>query len=168
MGANDDFSRTGCQSCHRDEPSVTERGRAYPLARLCDTCWNVLAGDLAEAEGATASPMPGPGPDDCTWFEPPTCRECGAHVMNYPTNYDRWVCLATTDVPAAEVAPRYRWRLKSVPGAHSSYGVALVAVKVRSFEPLPGELVRPAHRALCSSPDAVRDNIYWSGGSWSA
>lgn len=169
MGAIEDFSRAVCQDCRLEAPSVAERGRAYPMGvRLCDTCWKRIADELAMEEGATDSPGPVPDPDDCTRFEPPTCRACGAHVMNYPTNYDRWVCLSMRDVPAEDVPAHHRWRLQSVRGTYSAVPVDVVAVRIRGIDPLPGELVRPAHRAECLSPDAVQENILRSGGSWSA
>jgi hypothetical protein len=168
MGAIEDFSRAICQGCHLEDPSVTERGRAYPMAVLCDSCWNVFANELAEEEGATAPPNPASDADDDTWSEPPTCADCGAGMMKYPTNYDRWVYLATKDLPAKDVAPRHRWRLKNVRAWPSSLCIDTVAVRIRAIEPLPGELVRPAHRAVCLSPDAVQDNESWADGSRSA
>ncbi|AXK37672.1 hypothetical protein DVA86_26630 [Streptomyces armeniacus] len=78
-------------------------------------------------------------------------------MAHYPTNYDRWVHLALRDLPAKDVPPRHRWRLETVTGPDSPAGVAVVAVRIRGIEPLPGELVRPAHRAVCLSPDAVRE-----------
>lgn len=169
MGAIEDFSRAACQDCHLEDPSVTERGRAYPMGVvLCDPCWNVVANELAQEEGATASPRPDPGPDDFGWCEPHSCPRCGAGVANYPTNYDRWVCLSASERPAEDVPAQDRWRLQPVPAAHSPVPVDVVAVRLRGIEPLPGELVRPAHRAECLSPEAVRENILRSGGSWSA
>ncbi|MEU4843711.1 DUF6083 domain-containing protein [Streptomyces gilvosporeus] len=127
------------------------------MAVLCDPCWNAYANQLALEEGATAPPQAEPDPDDIAWYEPPTCSDCGAAVRHYPTNYDRWVYLAVEDVPAKDVAPRYRWRLQSLQGRHSSVPGAIVAVRIRSIEPLPSELVRPAHRALCLNPEAVQE-----------
>jgi hypothetical protein len=130
---------------------VEERGRAWPMAVLCDACWNVIVRDLAEEEGATDPPVI-PDPDDVTLPAPPICSGCGAEVLYRPTNYGRWVCLALYDAPAKDVEPRYRWRLENVPGRHTSVTVDVVAVRLRGIEPLPGELVRPAHRAVCGSP----------------
>lgn len=169
MGAIEDFSRAVCQDCHLEDPSVAERGRAYPMGVvLCDPCWNVVANELALEEGATATPWPDPGPDEFGWCEPKPCPRCRAHVANYPTNYDRWVCLSTTEAPAEDVPPQDRWRLQTVPARHSSVPVRVVAVRLRAVDPLPGELVRPAHRSTCLDPDAVRENIFRTGGSWSA
>ncbi|POX39861.1 hypothetical protein C3486_16605 [Streptomyces sp. Ru73] len=67
----------------------------------------------------------------------------------HPTNYDRWVRLATRDRPAKDVPPEHRWRL--VTGRR---GAERVAVRLRGIVPLPSEPVRPAHRAVCLSPDA--------------
>lgn len=133
---------------------MRERGRISLMAILCDTCWNVQADALAEEEGATAPPRGDPGPDDSTWIEPPTCPDCGAPVEIRRTNYDRWVRLATEDLPAKDVPPRHRWRLVARTAPHSSYVVDIVAVRIRGIAPLPSELVRPAHRAVCLSAEA--------------
>ncbi|GAA3372538.1 hypothetical protein GCM10020367_27850 [Streptomyces sannanensis] len=108
-----------------------------------------MANDLAEDEGATAPPLPEPGPDDVSLIEPPTCDDCGAPVRLYPTNYDRWVSLATAELPAKNVPARYRWRLMKRYARHSSMVVDLVAVRLRGIDPLLSELVVPAHRMLC-------------------
>ncbi|MFH9977828.1 DUF6083 domain-containing protein [Streptomyces sp. NPDC017179] len=128
--------------CGNGDPTVRGRGRISLLVELCESCWQRLANDIAEEEGATSAPPPDPGPDDVTWIEAPTCPDCGAEVRVYPTNYDRWVSLATRERPAKDVPPRYRWRL--VPTAGS-----LVAVHLRGIEPLLTDLVVPDHRMLC-------------------
>lgn len=133
---------------------MRERGRIKLMAALCDDCWNVQANALAQEEGATAPPRGDPGPDDSTWAEPPTCPDCGAPVDIHRTNYDRWVRLAIGDSPAKDVPPQHRWRLVPRMARHSSYVVDLVAVRIRGIPPLPSELVRPAHAAVCPAAEA--------------
>lgn len=125
-----------------------ERGRFRLLAWLCERCWNTFANEMAATDGATAAPRPDPGPDDVTWIEPPVCPECGALVRVYPTNYDRWVSLATVELPAKDVPEAFRWRLTRVPDL-SPVPTDVVAVRVRGIDPLPGEPVVPAHRMMC-------------------
>ncbi|MFC9744587.1 DUF6083 domain-containing protein [Streptomyces niveus] len=120
------------------------------MAELCDTCWNDFANDLAKYEGATAPPRPEPRPEDTEWIEAPECPECHGEIMAFPTNYDRWIYLALREVPAKEIPSRYRWRLMEIPRQYSH-----VAVRIAATQPLPGELVRPAHVAVCVSPDAL-------------
>ncbi|WP_280846190.1 MULTISPECIES: DUF6083 domain-containing protein [unclassified Streptomyces] len=103
------------------------------------------------ADGATAPPRPDPGPDDVSWIEPPTCPRCGAFVRIYPTTYDRWVSLATVEMPAKDVPEPFRWRLTRLPDL-SRVTIDIVALRVRGIDPLPGELVVPAHRMMCG-PD---------------
>lgn len=157
MGANEDTSQSVCQSCHMGGPTVRERGRVSLMAVLCEPCWNAYANQLAVEEGATAPPKVEPDPDHVTSYEPPTCRDCGAMVRHYSTNYDRWVYLAVEDLPAKDVAPRHRWRLETIRGRHSSVPIDIVAVRIRGIEPLPSDPVRPAHRAVCLNPDAVQE-----------
>ncbi|MFI2190528.1 DUF6083 domain-containing protein [Streptomyces sioyaensis] len=157
MGATEDTSQNVCQSCRTSGPTVRERGRVSLMAVLCDPCWNVYANQLAIEEGATAPPQVAPDPDDVTPYEPPTCRDCGAAVRQYPTNYERWVYLAGEDLPAKDVAPCHRWRLETIHGRHSSIPVEIVAVRIRGIEPLPSDPVRPAHRAVCLNPEAVQE-----------
>lgn len=123
------------------------RGRISLMAVLCDACWNRAANDLAADEGATAAPRPDPDPEDTAWIEPAPCRECGAEVRVFPTNYDRWIVLATVELPAKDVPPRFRWRL--VHGPDGS-----VAVRVRGIEPALGDPVVPDHRMLCPAEEA--------------
>ncbi|TJZ54688.1 hypothetical protein FCH28_14685 [Streptomyces piniterrae] len=78
-------------------------------------------------------------------------------VRHYPTNYDRWVYLAVEDLPAKDVAPRYRWRLETIRAPYSPVAVDVVAMRIRGIEPLPSDPVRPAHRAVCLSPDALQE-----------
>ncbi|WP_346097650.1 DUF6083 domain-containing protein [Streptomyces olivaceiscleroticus] len=152
--AADITGRSRCQTCGDVVPGVRERGRIRLLAVLCDACWNVQANALAEEEGATAPPRGDPGPDDTRWIEPPVCPDCGAPIELYPTNYDRWVRLATKDQPAKDVPPAHRWRLVTAPG-----GAERIAVRLRGIVALPSEPVRPAHRAVCPSPDAGVDPV---------
>ncbi|MFJ9631558.1 DUF6083 domain-containing protein [Streptomyces sp. NPDC101175] len=81
------------------------------------------------------------------WIEPPRCPECDALVRMYPTSYDRWVSLATVELPAKDVPAGFRWRLTKVPG--SRIPMDIVAVRVRGIDPLPSEPVVPAHRMMC-------------------
>ncbi|MEU0068524.1 DUF6083 domain-containing protein [Streptomyces sp. NPDC006332] len=146
MGALGDHEWS-CHRCGRTSPAVRDRGRIDLMARLCETCWNILANEMAQADGATAAPRPDPGPDDVSWIEPPTCPECGAPIRVYPTNYDRWVSLATVELPAKDVPEPFRWRLTKLPGQSSVTDI--VAVRVRGVDPLPGEPVVPAHHIMC-------------------
>ncbi|WP_326655322.1 DUF6083 domain-containing protein [Streptomyces sp. NBC_01750] len=155
MGATGGNHGIVCQRCHDDGPTVGERGRISLMALLCGRCWNAHANEIAIHEGATDTPRPDPDPDDVSPYEPPCCPQCKAEVRPYPTNYDRWVHLATRDYPAKDVPPRYRWRLVSIRARYSSVPMDVVAVRVRGIEPLPSDLVRPAHRAVCLSPDAM-------------
>ncbi|MEU0695873.1 DUF6083 domain-containing protein [Streptomyces niveus] len=150
MGAQAGAGESTCQSCGRLDPTVCVRGRAFPMAELCDDCWIDIANDLAEYEGATAGLTPKSGSDDVEWIEPAKCPECHGEIMAFPTNYDRSVHLASREFPAKEIPSRYRWRLMRIPGQFPP-----VAVRVAAAHPLPGELVRPAHVAVCLSPDAV-------------
>ncbi len=126
---------------------MRERGRFGLMASYCDKCWNTCANEMAEADGATAAPRPDHDPDDVTWIEPPVCPECGALIRIYPTNYDRWVSLATVELPAKDVPEAFRWRLTKLPTP--STPTDLVAVRVRGIDPLPSEPVVPAHRMMC-------------------
>ncbi|MBT2391552.1 hypothetical protein J7E87_19465 [Streptomyces sp. ISL-1] len=155
MGATGGNHGIVCQGCRDDGPTVRERGRISLMAVLCELCWDAHAAEIAGQEGATDTPRPEPDPDDVTAYEPPRCPHCQVEVRPYPTNYDRWVHLATRDHPAKDVPPRYRWRLVPIRAHHAYVPVDVVAVRVGGIEPLPGELVRPAHRAVCLSPDAV-------------
>ena len=83
------------------------------MAVLCEGCWNRLANELAEDEGATAPPCPDPDPEDFEWIEPQDgCRRCGMPVRRMLTNYDWYVDLARVDLPAKDVPRRYRWRVE--------------------------------------------------------
>lgn len=149
MGATSDRDERLCQRCGEAGPTVHSRGRIDLIAELCDPCWNGLANQMAQDEGATASPRPEPDPDDVTFIEPPTCALCGADIRVYPTVYDRWVSLATKELPAKAVPERFRWRLVKVQTPRSPVVVDVVAVRVRGVDPLPGDLVIPAHQMLC-------------------
>jgi hypothetical protein len=69
-------------------------------------------------------------------------------VRIYPTTYDRWVSLATVEMPAKAVPEPFRWRLMRLPDL-SRVTTEIVAVRVRGVDPLPGEPVVPAHRMMC-------------------
>ncbi|WP_348541156.1 DUF6083 domain-containing protein [Streptomyces sp. SAI-149] len=151
MGAIRDRDTHLCHRCGVTSPTVRGRGRIDLMARFCEACWNVFANEMAMADGATAPPRPDPGPDDVSWIEPPTCPRCGAFVRIYPTTYDRWVSLATVEMPAKDVPEPFRWRLTRLPDL-SRVTIDIVALRVRGIDPLPGELVVPAHRMMCG-PD---------------
>jgi Family of unknown function (DUF6083) len=142
-----------CQFCQSPDPTVTSRGRIDLMGELCDGCWNQLANDLATAEGATAAPIPDLDPNDVTWIEPPHCPKCNRQVRSYPTNYDRWVALATCELPAKDVPEPYRWRLTPAAGTHAG---TMIAVRLKGIEPLPSERVTPAHAFLCPDEEAER------------
>ncbi|WP_308030938.1 DUF6083 domain-containing protein [Streptomyces sp. CoH27] len=148
MGATRDGDQSTCLRCGETGGSVRERGRIGLTARYCGKCWNILANEMAEADGATAAPGPEPDPDDVAWIEPPVCPECGASIRVYPTNYDRWVSLAMVELPAKDVPEAFRWRLTRLP-TRSLVPADIVAVRVRGIDPLPGEPVVPAHRMMC-------------------
>ncbi|ELP64644.1 hypothetical protein STRTUCAR8_05737 [Streptomyces turgidiscabies Car8] len=140
--------------CSAIGPDVRERGRIVPLsAELCDNCWNKLANELAECEGATATPDPEPDPEDMGWAEPRICGRCHATVRCFPTNYDRWVELATFELPAKKVPPQHRWRLRRPTAANTPIAVATVAVRIGAIDPTPGEPVIPAHEFVCLRED---------------
>ncbi|MEV7979416.1 DUF6083 domain-containing protein [Streptomyces sp. NPDC086519] len=129
------------------------------MAVLCDDCWNRLADEMADKEGATATPRPDPDPDDVTLPEPPTCGLCGADVRVYPTVYDRWVSLAMVELPAKDVPRPFRWRLVKVTPPRSPVVIDIVAVRVRGIDPIPGELVTPAHQFLCAAEQAEQSVV---------
>lgn len=148
MGAIGERERHLCHRCGEASPTVRDRGRIDLMTRLCEACWNVFANEMAVTDGATAAPRPDPGPDDASWIEPPTCPKCGASIRVYPTSYDRWVSLATVELPAKDVPEPFRWRLSRLPD-RSRVTTDIVAVRVRGVDPLPGEPVVPAHRMMC-------------------
>ncbi|MFF7470773.1 DUF6083 domain-containing protein [Streptomyces sp. NPDC008092] len=148
-------SQPECLLCSSKGPDVRERGRIVPLsAELCDRCWNQVANELARSEGATAAPEPEWDADDVEGVEPRTCRRCHAPVRCYPTNYDRWVELATFELPAKRVPPKHRWRLTSRKAAYSAIEVERVAVRIGAIDPMPGEPVIPAHEFVCLRQEA--------------
>ncbi|MEW2114568.1 DUF6083 domain-containing protein [Streptomyces sp. NPDC005474] len=150
MGVLRDADRLECLLCSAKGPDVRERGRIVPLsAELCDGCWNKVANDLAVREGATAAPQLDPDPDDTEWIEPRSCRHCGTTVRCLPTNYDRWVELATFELPAKKVPPQHRWRLMRPTAANTPIAVATVAMRIGAIDPTPGEPVIPAHEFVC-------------------
>jgi hypothetical protein len=121
---------------------------------LCDRCWNRLANELAEIDEATGPPRPEPEPDGVGWIEPEECPRCGMEVRTMRTNYDRWVNLSTTPARAKEVPRRYRWRVVAETARHSTYPVGVIAVRVSGLEPMPGDMVIPAHTVECGDPGA--------------
>ncbi|XES00580.1 DUF6083 domain-containing protein [Streptomyces sp. S1D4-11] len=148
MGAIRDRERYLCHRCGEVSPTVRDRGRINLMNRFCEPCWNVFANEMAEADGASAAPRPELDPDDVSWIEPPICPECGVLVRIYPTSYDRWVSLATVELPAKDVPEPFRWRLTRLPD-QSRLATDIVAVRLRGIDPLPGEPVVPAHRMMC-------------------
>jgi hypothetical protein len=159
MGAMGDRDEYSCQRCGEHDPTVHSRGRIDLIAELCDGCWNRLANQMALDEGATALPWPEPDPDDVTFLEPPTCPRCGSDIRVYPTVYDRWVSLATRELPAKDVPQRFRWRLVQLRSPYSPLVTDIVAVRVRGIDPLPGEPVIPAHQLFCVSEEAERQHV---------
>ncbi|MFG2191442.1 DUF6083 domain-containing protein [Streptomyces sp. NPDC048639] len=153
MGANTNRGRGGlaCQRCGCRNGTVGERGRIKLIALLCERCWNITSNELALQEGATDSPGYDAEGNALVAGEPPRCPACRTPIVPCPTNYDRWVHLATKDLPAERVPRRFRWRLVDVQG-HGR-----VAVRIRGVEPFPTAFVRPAHRAVCLGPDAEPD-----------
>ncbi|WP_328507197.1 hypothetical protein [Streptomyces sp. NBC_00391] len=149
MGAIQDRDQSTCDRCRVTSLTVRERGRLDFMSRLCDRCWNTLANEMAEVDGATAAPRPDLGPDDVTWIEPPVCPVCGVLVGVYPTIYDRWVSLAMVELPAKDAPEPFRWRLMRLPDL-SPIPTDIVAVRVRGIDPLPGDPVVPAHRMMCA------------------
>ena len=73
------------------------------------------------------------------------------------TNYDRWVRLATRTVRAKEVPRRYWWRIEPIRARHSTYVIGQIAVRVSGIEPLPDDLVMPAHTFVCQDPAAIEE-----------
>jgi len=78
-------------------------------------------------------------------------------VRTMPTNYDRWVHLSTVPMRAKEVPRRYRWRVEKRPARHSSYPVAMIAVRVSGLDALPDDMVIPAHTVECQHPAAMAE-----------
>jgi hypothetical protein len=155
-GSGGHCEEAGCDGCGSDGVRVEERGRAVPLAPLRDTCWNTCASAIAIAEGANAPPPPvfGPDQDRGTWA-PPGCRYCGSPVLVLPTNYDRWVALEFTDVPAKSVPAHYHWTVRAVRAHGSGLVIDRVAFRRYGIPTSPNDLIRPAHRAPCPASDAV-------------
>jgi hypothetical protein len=116
-----------------------------------------LADEIAADDGATAPRRVDPHPDHIALVGPPLCDDCHAPVRHLATNYDKWVYLSVLDVRAKDVPRRYRWRLEPIRARHSAFIVDMIAVKISGIEPLPSDLITPAHRAVCTSPDAVRE-----------
>jgi hypothetical protein len=162
MGVLFGVGQPRCLLCSVSRSDVRERGRLVPLwADLCDSCWNGVANELALAEGATAAALPQPDPEDMRWIEPRTCRRCRAMVRCCPTNYDRWVELATFELPAKKVSSKHRWRLMSTTAAKSPFTVGTVAVRVGAIDPTPGEPVVPAHEFVCRDGTGGGDPAEW-------
>lgn len=147
-----------CQECGAEDSPVSagvrvaERGRVNPLCWLCDRCWAVAVNDAAHADGAVWRPED--DPDDYQLREPPVCGDCGGEVVFYRTNYDRWIALEAEEMPAKDVPSRYRWQVHTYRARYSTVVVEVIAQRLAGTEPPPGQLVRPAHRFRCPSPDA--------------
>ncbi|MET7744362.1 DUF6083 domain-containing protein [Streptomyces sp. NPDC005385] len=155
MAVLNSVSLPECLLCSSHGPDVRERGRIIRLsADLCDRCWNKVADELALSEGATAAPEPEFDPDDVDWIEPRTCRHCGTPVRCHQTNYDRWVELATFELPAKKVPPAHRWRLMRPRALNTPIVVATVAIRIGAIDPSPGEPVVPAHEFMCPGNEA--------------
>jgi hypothetical protein len=135
-----------CRLCRRWNPTVRSRGHVDLMAEMCEECWQRLANGLATVEGATAPPQ------DPAGNGPPRCRACRGVVRRYPTYYERWVDLATVELPAEEVPQRYRWRLIKAPAPRAP---VVLAVHIRVVDPLPRDPVLPAHAFLCPAGRAA-------------
>ncbi len=147
-----------CEDCGDPSRPAQKRGVAFALDLLrCEPCWNRLANEMAETDGATARPRIDPGPESFEPIEPDECPKCGMEVRTVLTNYDRWVHLATVPMRAKEVPRRYWWRVEPIRADYSTYVVGSVAVRVRGIEPLPDDLVMPAHTVVCADPDAIEE-----------
>jgi len=116
-----------------------------------------LANELAEIDGATAAPRPEPDPESVGWIEPDTCPRCGMEVRLMPTNYDRWVHLGMAPMRAKEVPRRYRWRIGKLSARHSPHPTAFIAVRVSGLDPLPDDLLMPAHAVECEHPTTMAE-----------
>jgi hypothetical protein len=157
MGGGRTGQRQVCEDCGDPGRPAYERG-AIPLGvGRCDPCWNRLANELAIIDGATGLPRPDPGPDSFEPIEPDECPKCGMEVWTMPTNYDRWVHLATRALRAKEVPRRYWWRIEPIRAHHSTYVIGQIAVRVSGIEPLPDDLVMPAHTVACQHPAAIEE-----------
>ncbi|SCD42798.1 hypothetical protein GA0115240_10769 [Streptomyces sp. DvalAA-14] len=73
------------------------------------------------------------------------------------TNYERWVHLDTEAMRAKEVPRRYWWRIEPIRARYSTYVTGQIAVRVRGIEPLPDDLVIPAHTVVCQDPAAIEE-----------
>ncbi|MFG3369291.1 DUF6083 domain-containing protein [Streptomyces sp. NPDC090032] len=157
-------SQPECLLCSSHGPDVRERVRIIRLsAELCDRCWNKVADALALSEGATAAPEPECDPDDVQWIEPRACRHCDALVRCYPTLYGRWVELATFELPAKEVSPLHRWRLRRPKATNTPIAVATVAIRIGAIDPTPGEPVIPAHEFVCLRHEGREARPFFAG-----
>lgn len=158
MGGGRTDEQQVCEVCGDPGRAAYERGVVIRLGTVqCDPCWNRLANELAAVEGATGLPRPDPGPE---WFEPiepDECPKCGMEVQTFSTNYDRWVHLATEAARAKEVPRRYWWRIEPKTASCSTYVTVRIAVRVGGIEPLPDDLVMPAHTVVCQDPDAIEE-----------
>ncbi len=143
-----------CEECREPERPAWGRGTLPLDVVLCDRCWNRLANELAEIDDVADPPRPEPNPDDTGWIEPEGCPRCGMEVRPMLTNYDRWVNLSVTPVRAKEVPRRYQWRIVAKPARHSAHPVGMIAVRVSGLEPMPDDMVIPAHTVECQDPAA--------------
>jgi hypothetical protein len=135
---------------------VEERGRAVPLGRFCENCWNEYRNLAARADGITNPQLPESDPDELSWYEPPNCPACGVPLHLYRTNYDHWVAVELEPLPAKQVPSLFRWRLKALRARNSPTTIDVIAVRITGIEPTPGEPVLPAHRFHCP---AAQDEV---------
>ncbi len=158
MGDERTDQQPACEDCGDPSRPARKRGMAFPFEVMrCDPCWNRLANEMAIIDGATAPPRPDPGPEYFGPIEPDECPKCGMETRTVLTNYNRWVRLATRSMRAKEVPRRYWWRIEWLRPGNSTYVVGSIAVRVNGIEPLPDDLVIPAHTAVCAAPDAIEE-----------
>ncbi|WP_146088304.1 DUF6083 domain-containing protein [Actinacidiphila yanglinensis] len=156
MGGGRTEQRHVCGDCGDPSRPAQMRGVAFPLEVMrCDPCWNRVANEMADLDGATALPRPDPGPESFEPIEPDECPKCGMEVRTVLTNYERWVHLATRSMRAKEVPRRYWWRIEPTRPGGTTYVVGSIAVRVGGIDPLPDDLVMPAHTVVCADLDAI-------------
>lgn len=147
-----------CEDCGNPSRPAQRRGVAFPLEVVrCDSCWNRLANEMAGLDEVTDPPRPDPGPEYFGPIEPDECPKCGMEVRTVLTDYNRWVRLATREMRAKEVPRRYWWWIEWTRTSFSTYVVGSIAVRVNGIEPLPNDLVFPAHTVVCADPDAIEE-----------
>ena len=111
------------------------------------TCWNVFANEMAVTDGATAPPRPDTDPDDVSWIEPPICPRCSfcAHLPDRvrPVGQPRY------GGDARQRRPRALPLAPDEAAGPIRVTTDIAAVRVRGIDPLPGDLVVPAHSMMC-------------------